>query len=112
ELVGGYQLSQIVAGMVRLDFASHVANGKSSSAELAQLTGEKPGDLVARIRPSGFRPLIRSPPPPAARLPLRPGSSAAPRGLHRSRSNAADPGDWIGPDERRPAPARGPVGTR
>jgi SAM-dependent methyltransferase len=50
ELVGGYQLSQIVACMARLDIATHVADGKSSTAELAQLTGAKPESLSRFLR--------------------------------------------------------------
>jgi SAM-dependent methyltransferase len=50
ELVGGYQLSQIVACMARLDIATHVAGGKSSTAELAQVTGAKPESLFRFLR--------------------------------------------------------------
>src|SRR5262249_16332060 len=51
ELVGGYQLSQIVACMARLDIATHVADGKSSTAELAQLTGAK-SESLSRFLPA------------------------------------------------------------
>jgi hypothetical protein len=50
ELVGGYQLSQIIACMARLDIATHVAEGESSVAELAQLTGAKPESLFRFLR--------------------------------------------------------------
>src|SRR5262249_52485601 len=50
ELVGGYQLSQIVACMARLDIATHVAGGKSSTAELARVTGAKPESLFRFLR--------------------------------------------------------------
>jgi SAM-dependent methyltransferase len=50
ELVGGYQLSQIVACMARLDIATYVADGKSSTAELAQLTGANLESLARFLR--------------------------------------------------------------
>jgi len=50
ELVGGYQLSQIVSCMARLGIATYVADGKSSTAELAQLTGAKPESLSRFLR--------------------------------------------------------------
>jgi hypothetical protein len=50
ELVGGYQLSQIVACMARLDIATYVADGKSSTGELAQLTGANPASLSRFLR--------------------------------------------------------------
>jgi hypothetical protein len=50
ELVGGYQLSQIVACMARLDIATHVADGKSSTSELAQLTGARSESLSRFLR--------------------------------------------------------------
>jgi hypothetical protein len=50
ELVGGYQLAQIVACMARLDIATHIADGTCSSAELARLTGAHPDSLRRFLR--------------------------------------------------------------
>jgi SAM-dependent methyltransferase len=50
ELVGGYQLSQIVACMAQLDIATHIADGQCSSGELAQLTGARPDSLRRFLR--------------------------------------------------------------
>jgi hypothetical protein len=50
ELVGGYQLSQVVACMARLDIATYIADGKCSTQELAQVTGAKPQSLRRFLR--------------------------------------------------------------
>jgi hypothetical protein len=50
ELVGGYQLAQIVACMARLDVATHITAGASSSTELASLTGAHAESLRRFLR--------------------------------------------------------------
>src|SRR5262252_608468 len=50
ELVGGYQLSQIVACMARLDIATHIADGERSTDDLCQLTGARPESLRRFLR--------------------------------------------------------------
>src|SRR5215831_5609380 len=50
ELVGGYQLSQIVACMARLDIATHVAQGRCSTEELVPVTGADPESLRRFLR--------------------------------------------------------------
>jgi SAM-dependent methyltransferase len=50
ELVGGYQQAQIVACMARLDIATHIAGGASSSTELATSTGANVESLRRFLR--------------------------------------------------------------
>jgi SAM-dependent methyltransferase len=50
ELVGGYQLSQIVACIARLDIATHIATEAMATEELASRTGAHPPALRRLLR--------------------------------------------------------------
>jgi hypothetical protein len=50
ELVGGYQLSQIVACMAGLDIPTHIATGAASTGQLASCTGAHPPALRRLLR--------------------------------------------------------------